>query len=69
MANVGAFDPELRVEALFDPVLLSAGWFDPEMIDDGASSSSSLMPSLTALLLVGTSPARVGGTILVPVTP
>lgn len=69
MANVGAFDPELRVEALFDPVLISAGWFDPEMIDDGASSSSSLTPVLAALLLAGTSPARVGGTVVVPLTP
>jgi hypothetical protein len=38
MATLGAFDPELRREALFDPTLVAEGWFDPELIDAAGSS-------------------------------
>jgi hypothetical protein len=40
MATLGAFDPELRREALFDPTLVAVGWFDPELIDTGGGVGS-----------------------------
>jgi hypothetical protein len=45
MATLGAFDPELRREALFDPTLVAEGWFDPELIDAAGAAGLTLNPT------------------------
>jgi hypothetical protein len=48
VATLGAFDPELRREALFDPTLVAEGWFDPELIDAAGAAGLTMAPAGTA---------------------
>jgi hypothetical protein len=67
MATLGAFDPELRREALFDPTLVAAGWFDPELIDAAGAAGLTMTPAgAVSSEQSGAFAAQVGAVTMAP---